>query len=114
MLEILQRVQDADAAESHAADLADEEAGAAREAEGGLSEQTLEKLLSKVGPLHAAQQHSDSHHACGLATYNPWPHKRSQTICGRTLRADKLQPLQALPRTIHISWCAQDNSALLR
>lgn len=49
MLEILQRVHDADAAESPAAaELTDEDALAPGDNDGGLSEQTIARLLEKV------------------------------------------------------------------
>ena len=49
MLEILQRVHDADAAESPAAaELADEDAGAPGDNDKVLSEQTIARLLEKV------------------------------------------------------------------
>jgi len=49
MLEILQRVHDADAAElPAAAELADEDAGAPGNNDEGLSEQTIARLLEKV------------------------------------------------------------------
>ena len=51
MLEILQRVHDADAAGSLASpDLADVNGDEATHQEGGLSEQTIARLLEKVSP----------------------------------------------------------------
>lgn len=60
MLEILQRVHDSDAAGlAVSPDLADSEAEAAAQHDAGLSEQTMARLLEKVGTCKDMPSHTD-------------------------------------------------------